>query len=126
MSEIEKMYLLAGIRKGRMSDEDCAEDCLDYECKNCRYSNYPPFTAEKQLSLIKWLAEFSDFGTFSPDAEIDKDTKVKIYGFALIKREKRYYFIDTRFEIALAKCLNNLWVDMPEEEKEQIRKILNE
>ena len=121
MSEIEKLYANVGVEKeyeyvGHYPKTDENGIILPMV--------YPPFTAEKQLELIKWLAEFSDFGSFSPDVEINKDTKVKEYGFAFIKRGKRHYYIDTKFEIALAKCFNNLWQDLTEVERQQIKAIL--
>ena len=123
MSEIEKMY-----ENTIGKHSYCiANDCLDMsKCENCYFCKqfYPSFTAEKQIELIKWLAEHSDFGTFSPDAEIDKDTKVKIYGFALIMRGEKHYYIDEKFEMALAKCIKNLWQDLTEEERKQVRGIL--
>lgn len=101
MSEIEKMYLLAGIRKGRMSDEDCVDYCLDYECKNCRYSGYPPFTAEKQINLTQKLWEL----------------KPNVYpNFDLLANYS--------YSEMIAELANHLWQDLTEEEKQQIKGIL--
>ena len=63
MSEIEKMYENAEVKKqipkicsnNELYCKECKahiEDAMPY-CKN---ADYPPFTAEKQLELIKWLS----------------------------------------------------------------------
>ena len=102
MSEIEKMYLLAGIRKGRMGDEDCAEDCLDYECKNCRYSNFPQFTTEKLINLVMFLINKGDFNIKKGSVDITFES----------------------FTNCIAGLVNNLWQDLSEEEKRQIKEVL--
>ena len=57
MNEIEKLYDNANIKKKRMCEwtcrgnEFCSTNCEHYESSKEFY----PFTAEKQLELIKWL-----------------------------------------------------------------------
>lgn len=125
MSEIEKMYILAGIRKGRMSDEDCAEYCLDYECKNCRYNNYPLFTAEKQIEIVKAISTNHISSDYSYKyLGIDRDEiDGEIYLNLCIDGEK-YHAHDKDFAVALAKLVNLIWQDLTEEEKASIKNIL--
>lgn len=112
MSEIEKMMQNAGIRKGRMSDEDCAEDCLDYECKNCRYSNYPPFTAEKQLEIVKFMLHKG----------IYYDTDGDTYWFHISDEIENATY--RPFEEAIAEFINVFWQLLIEKERKQIKEIL--
>ena len=59
MSEVEKMYENANIEQDRICEwvckdsELCNANCEHYEGTQIYY---PPFTAEKQLSLIKLIA----------------------------------------------------------------------
>ena len=82
--------------------------------KECR-KEYPPFTAEKQLELIKWAAR--------------KQPKVEIgwspaYGYWVENQtDTRYYFGD-QFDNALVSLINYLWQDLTEEERKQIKEIL--
>lgn len=81
-----------------------------------------PFTAEKQLNLIKFLMEQEDFSwTIAQQGE---DTKYIFYiGYGYSSGD----FGDFKeFTEALAGIINNLWQDLTEEEKEQIRGILND
>lgn len=100
MSEIEKMYENAGVLK------ECLSPCYinktwrkTHDCPNCdNRENYPPFTAEKQIELIKFL-----MGDYSSYLNI----------------------IDTNnFENSLASYINYLWLGLSEEEKQQIKEIL--
>ena len=82
------------------------------------YIDYPPFTAEKQIELIKWLSDFTDFGTFS----IDHDKSE--YGIAFCVHDDGYYFVDKIFEECIAKSIKYLWQSLTEEEKQQVKGIL--
>lgn len=146
MSEITKLYENAGVKptytdECQMADsyysmaKDLNErgilfdDYMKQECPNknemcyetCPYAYnkefYPPFTAEKQLELIKWLAIKGDFA-YTVDIAKNTDAYWTIY------------FDDSRwtaeeFEETFAGLINQLWQDLTEEEKEQIRGILN-
>jgi len=68
-----------------------------------------PFTAEKQISLIIFLSYNYSRGLLINLRAMDKD--IDIYDFEL-------------FGECLARLVNNLWQDLNEEEKQQIKEIL--
>lgn len=107
MLEIEKLYKNAGVE--RVIPDVCSNyegDCIG--CKAyikghkpyCTEAEYPPFTPEKQLSLIKWLINF-DYTHLS-----------KLYG------------ADMNFSVVLAATINYLWKCLSKSEQEQIADIL--
>lgn len=98
MNEIEKLYENAGIEP-------------IYPYTKC----YPDFTAEKQLELIKWLGIRDEFNFYQ-----NKITKDWI--FYDHEKDATHY----SFELGLASWVNYIWQDLTEEEKEQVRGILNE
>jgi len=100
MSEIEKMYKLAQI----------ANEGYDaWDMKDM----YPPFTAEKQIELIKWLS--SKHGIYI--VNVDKYS----IGFGMCIGD---FCTKENFEEALAESINSLWQDLTEEEKQQVEGIL--
>lgn len=142
MSEIEKLYENAGIEpKNKCYYWDCpystgmpANDIpyAERNCQNCNNPNkavYPPFTAEKQIELIKWIS----------NNDKDKNKELTLYNSA----HPYYYFglhhepahseddmwgygegLGTTFEDGLAKLINDLWQDLTKEERKQIKGIL--
>ena len=104
MNEVTKLYENAGVEKDWNSTPYGGIE--EY---------YPPFTAEKQLELIKWLSKFN--------------LRIEQPDYA-----KGYYFIETHtgiyskflpiFEEALAKLINSLWQDLTDADKAQIKEIL--
>lgn len=100
MNEIEKMYKLARIKP--------IEDKIG---SNQYQYYYPPFTAEKQLELIKWLS--SKYGIYIVD-------KYSI-GFGECVGE---FCTKKNFEECLAESINHLWQDLTSEEKQKIKEIL--
>lgn len=102
MSEIEKMYENAGIKP--------------YKFYGVYYHHieYPPFTAEKQIDLIKWL--------------------IQKYKNILIEHKLNLFYINIRdiytgmvhieFDETIAGLINNLWKDLTEQERTEIKKIL--
>ena len=109
MSEIEKMYARAMIKP--LSITVCGIDE--------QIINYPPFTAEKQIELIKLLMKQEDFSwTIQQQG---KDTKYVFYvGY-------KYGSGDFKeFTEALAGIINDLWAMqyLSEEEKQQVKGIL--
>lgn len=123
MSEVEKMYGNAGVdyeeRYNNCTLNKEGECKLKCSCDICKYSEekyiYPPFTAEKQIELIKWLGIRDEFNFYQ-----NKVTKDWVF----YDHEKDATHYD--FELCLASWVNYLWQDLTEEEKEQIRTILNE
>lgn len=119
MSEIEKMYENAGIKPFK-SCEFCTQksvDCLKENISNitCGLSSdeYPPFTAEKQIELIKWLIRYDAIYINYNNNKYNFNT---LYYYGEYKKD---------FEEALASVINNeLWQDLTEEEKQQIKEIL--
>ena len=115
MNEIEKMYENCGIYP------DCrARECgLDY-CANssgCGYAVYPDFTAEKQLTLIVLLA----------NREIRISPTYISSGYYLnnlnkIKSSRNIF----TFADSLAQHINAIWKDLTEEEKQQIKELLDD
>ena len=124
MSEIEKLYENVGISKRGKRDcttceyLDCQNYCLISENNKCAKFKFvfPDFTAEKQLELIKWLIQEVDnlnLWYFSGKEEVFD------FNLGIINAK------GATFEETLAKIINNLWQDLTEEEKEQIKEILN-
>lgn len=102
MSEIAKLYENAGVLK------ECLSPCYinktwrkTHDCPNCdNRENYPPFTAEKQLKIVKMIL----FSTWWLNL-------------------KRLQFSE-KFDEGLAQMINELWQDLTEEEKASIKNIL--
>ena len=145
MSEIEKMYKNAGCtnmwvqryndgyyehehhynsykemisRMMKANDWTLTEtqEVAKKECKKER----PPFIAEKQLELIKFI---TSLGVCEIENWGDKG-----FHFA-IKRERIYptMFLslsNINFEETIADIVNNLWQDLTSEEKQQVKGIL--
>ena len=99
MTEIEKMYKLANVKAINI-----AEYGSTYIPKSIKIDGklYPPFTAEKQLEIVQYIL-FSKWWM----------------------NLKRLQFAEN-FEEALAGLVNDLWQDLTEEERKQIRSILND
>ena len=116
MNEIEKMYENAGIVPVTDCEHGCNTIGLTKNCKDCIYVDeikYPPFTAEKQIELIKFL--------FNHSVYYDVDEKGN-YWFHITDDCYTYYY--NKFEIALANIINEMWQDLTEEERKQIKDIL--
>ena len=136
MSEIEKMCENTRVYDFRydcdvsFSDGDfgrvtnCSKGEIKDYCTDKKYFKgakvinvrhlYPPFTAEKQLELIKWLAKTRPiYITFLID-------KWVIEG--MVRYGKRY---DT-FEDALSGYINNIWQTLTEQDRTEIAEILKE
>ena len=114
MSEVEKMYELAGIEKKITCS--CSDTCYDgspSECEGCPSFKLPPFTAEKQLSLIKWLGIRDELNFYQ--SKITRD-----WVFYNYEKEATHY----NFEQGLASWVNYLWQDLTKEERKQIAEIL--
>ena len=121
MTEVEKMYENANIKKDRMCEwtcrgsEYCSTNCEHYESTQLCY---PPFTAEKQLELIKWLST--------------KELKIRtnkqpyaVYVGVLGNDNTCFYGCGGLYlEQTLSELINHLWQSLTEEERKQIKNIL--
>ena len=118
MNEIEKMYENAGIKSFKTC-EFCTQrsiDCLKENISNitCGFASdiYPPFTAEKQLEITKFLLKKAVY----------YDVKDDKYWFYYEECESAGY---KPFDEAVAHFINKLWQDLTEEERKQIKEILH-
>lgn len=127
MSEIEKMYENAGIKQARMCEwlcKDsifCSPDCQHYGSTKL---HYPSFTAEKQLELIKLLAKDDNiYITYYPPYNT-YNIRYCVTGFydGSVMGNREVTNVD--FEEALAGIVNDIWQDLTEEEKQQVKGIL--
>ena len=135
MSEITKLYENAGIKLDccRYAKYDYeGEEGTWYYCKkegrecwtypdgdaDCVEKGYPPFTAEKQLTLTKWLIQNKRLCIHKAEHSDN---------FYMDTATTRLNGVDnSSFEECLASMLNLIWQDLTEEEQERIRRILNE
>ena len=129
MTEIDKMFENAGINKREI--ENCTyknstpcghfcddgEDCPYLEIKN----DYPPFTAEKQLEITKLIGSryglkfiVNEAMDYMLSTDLFNDDKFNIQGYGY------------GYDEAIANLTNNLWQDLTNQEKQEIRRILNE
>ena len=128
-SQVEKIYSNAGVEKETI--RGCYEyyteelgidiwhenDCKNKDCNICKANKsiqeYPPFTAEKQLELIKWLGE------------LQIDTRKGYWHLAKFGRTtKTVYANNGDLGEALSEIVNQLWQDLTEAERKQIKEIL--
>lgn len=111
MTEIDKMYENAGFIK---------KQCKDYSCTVCEQYNdckkYPLFTAEKQIELIKLLTQRCDL-------TISHFTK---WEFIHYDGQEPTQVTGKDFAETFAKLVNAYWQDLTDQDKEEIRRILNE
>lgn len=148
MSEVTKLYENAGVKKvkdyycpncetkledwfGKHKEYICPNERCDYalcddeedfqEClEHLSYrEKYPPFTAEKQIELIKWLIQKNFY-----DERIIRSNFEKTYFYCSYIDDycESAYF--EKFEEALANVFNYFWQDLTEEEKQQVKGIL--
>lgn len=116
MKEIEKLYENAGIEPELLLDAKTNEEVA---------RRYPSFTAEKQIELIKWLGKnkhgigIDFFGLANPNGETVWDIGVEFQW-----EEYNYVFEHQDFAEALAGLVNQIWQYLIEEEKQQIKEIL--
>ena len=122
MSEVEKLYKKAHIEK--VINHECTYDygitCPNDNdtCDNCGYykekePDYPPFTAEKQLELIKFLSNF-----WVHINKVNEQFNISTGGGYV-----SYYAEDLADAIAL--YINSKWNNLTEQERTEIRSILN-
>lgn len=122
-SEVTKLYENAGVKKevipcpAKYYGYDCTRNNWDDEDCSCDIEGYPQFTAEKQLELVKWLVINDKFHCL----EVQYYKKEGDYKISTYSKASNY---DKDFSECLASHFNNLWQDLTEDEKQQIKEIL--
>ena len=103
MNEIEKMYKTCNIKKYRLLDRGHKLKWV-----------YPPFTAEKQLFLIQWLLDKTDLYLHRNKSDFTYSIAT---GDIAVNKYKC-------FNESIAELINAIWQDLTEEEKTNIKNIL--
>lgn len=133
MSEIEKLYENAGIEKqweysvhqfGNIYKTDkeglIKNDYLFYERKTAKVKSakktLPPFTPAKQLELIKLLSQQCDLCI----------NCFRKWEFVHYDGQRCLQVSGSSFEETLAGLINNLWQDLTDTEKAEIKRILED
>jgi hypothetical protein len=98
MSNIKELYKLAGVNKTNVTCDYCELKCYDCTKTPCPV-DYPPFTAEKQLELIKWLTTT----------------------YRVLTLERTFC---NNFDQALAGLILELWDELSSEQREEVKEIL--
>ena len=124
MSEIEKLYENAGVKKAPDFNNCYPEMMKCHHCEHykvideytgrCLNEVYPEFTAEKQIKLIKLLTQRCDL-TISHFSE---------WEFIHFDGQESTQMTGKDFEETFAKLINAYWKNLADKEKEEIREIL--
>ena len=128
MNEVEKMYENAEPNRDCNLYKHFTECPMKHtQCEDCENFVYPPFTAEKQLELIKLLSKvtLADYFQFF-FYEIKEEWVFRLFMITEMSCESAYTYESRNkdFAEALAGLINNLWQDLTEEERKQIKEIL--
>lgn len=110
MSEIEKLYKNAEIKKVRQTN--ITGD--DYPIA-VGFEDYPPFTAEKQLELIKLLTQQCDLII----------SHFREWEFIHFDGQESTQITGKDFTETFAKLINAYWENLTDKEKIEIKGILN-
>lgn len=117
MNEVDKLYENAEPNRDCNLYKHFTECPMKHtQCEDCENFAYPPFTAEKQLYIIKWLLKNYDIGLSQLGERID----TSLDGVNCISGLGS----GNTFEESLAQAINDLWQDLTEEERKQIKEIL--
>ena len=122
MSEVEKLYSLAWIEP-RCNIYPTFYDCVKHpheKCEDCVEWEYPPFTAEKQIELIKWLLKSFDMDFSLIEQRIDTTLDGINWTGSCIGGSGSAH----TFEDSLCMAIIDLWQDLTEVEQNEIREIL--
>lgn len=133
MTEIEKLYDNAGVEKevipcpAKYYGYSCTKNNWDDADCSCDIEGYPPFTAEKQLELYRWLLkkENVDYLCYWYN-EIKEVWIFRVYLLTEFSSENPiiYEGSNKEFDEALANLINDYWNDLTEQEQQQIKEIL--
>lgn len=131
MSEIEKMYENAGIKPKQKGHCNWGNYCpypyskCNDECPWWKYKDevkYPPFTAEKQISILIALVNYN---LYEEDKRLMIDSfNGEIYIGFYQDIDLKANATDKEFSECVAKLINNIWQDLTEQEKTEIVEIL--
>ena len=113
MNEVEKMYENAGIDQVCNTCELRGFKKLCPTKELCVRTN-PPFNAEKQIEIVKFLLNKSVYYDTYGDRE---------YWFHLSDEIENSKYRE--FDEAIAECINKMWENLRDYEKVQIKEILN-
>ena len=127
MSEVTKLYENAGVELNEglewvcQNPDHCAYQNLSVTPENCigcehfeREMRFPPFTAEKQIELFKWLIQ--------KYKDISIEHKLNLFYINI--RDIYTGMVHIEFDETVAGLINNLWQDLTEKEKQQVKGIL--
>ena len=122
IKNIAKLYELALGYKCNMPDIDC-----NHNCSKCE--DYIPnkFTPEKQLELIKWLQlsdNLDNLLMFYHDINNRWCLIVEMLPESSNIPTERLHCSHEEFEQALASLITNLWNDLTDEQRNEIKEIL--
>ena len=92
-------------------------------CEGCEHFVYPPFTAEKQFFILKFIADNKICGE-RPIIQFHWDDIGEQYYFYLQIPPDCYHAHDKDYDIALAKVVNLVWTKLTPEQQQQIKEIL--
>ena len=120
MSEIEKMMQNAGIEPiAEYCKHQCNNEFDDDACIGCKHIEkveYPPFTAEKQIEIIKVISTNHISGNYDYKyLGVDRDEIEKEIYLNLCIGGEKYHAHDKDFGIALVKLVNLIWQDLTAE-----------
>lgn len=117
MSEVEKLYELAGVEPINFAKQGAIDFTNTIEIDGKRY---PDFTAEKQLRILMLLTKTGKLELENWD--------YRGFNFTYIGNPNREHnfvaLTGETFEDGYCKLLNTLWQDLTEEEKQQVKGIL--
>lgn len=122
MNEIEKLYENAGVEaKNKCKSSQCIITNPHPDWRNkCESLSkaYPSFSAEKQIELIKWLS--------TKELKIRTNKQPYALYIGVLGNDNTCFYgcEGIEFTQTLAELINTLWQDLTEEEKEQIKEIL--
>ena len=115
MNNIEKMYENAEVDK--MCDTFVHWIQCNWEtchCRDCEHFVYPPFTVEKQIAILQLLTQQCDL-------TMSHFTK---WEFIHYNGQEPTKVTGEDFAETFAKLINAYWQDLTEEEKQQVKGIL--
>ena len=107
MNEVTKLYENAGV--------SCKPNYVYNKAPILSGLKYPPFTAEKQLSLIGWLSDVSSYFSVHCD---------RYKGMYNVQTSDGGLYVTNNLSEAIASRVNIIWNDLSEKQRTQIKEIL--